>query len=114
MQKDLSTNGTSGGSITSASANIINNRVEALMALSNSITVELEALRIRENNIHESKIDLAAEVDRFQADIIRTALVRTGGRQRAAARLLSVKATTLHAKIRRLGLDASVAGTFED
>ncbi|MBC7901391.1 MAG: hypothetical protein H7070_15210 [Saprospiraceae bacterium] len=96
------------------SAAIMNNRVEALKALSNSLLSELEALRTSEYRDQAEKIDLANEVERFQVDLIRTALLRTGGRQRAAARLLNVKATTLHAKIRRYGLEANVVGSVED
>jgi DNA-binding NtrC family response regulator len=51
-----------------------------------------------------SRIDLSEEVARYEADLIRCALLRTGGRQRAAARLLNVKISTLNAKIKRLGI----------
>ncbi len=93
------------------SAAVINNRVEALKALSNSVLCELESLRIIDHDEQADKIDLAYEVERFQADLIRTALLRTGGRQRAAARLLNIKATTLHAKIKRYGLNTNDLGT---
>lgn len=86
------------------SAAIINNRLEALKVLSNSLLYELEALKVDENTVKSGKIDLAAEVHRFEKDLIRTALSRTGGRQRPAARLLGVKVTTLHAKIKRFGI----------
>jgi len=46
-------------------------------------------------------LDLQAEVHRFEAELIRSALARTQGRQRRAARLLGMKVTTLNAKIRR-------------
>ena len=60
-------------------------------------------------HVTDGKIDLAFEVSRFEKDLIRTALSRTGGRQRPAARLLGVKVTTLHAKIKRYGLQAASA-----
>lgn len=91
-----------------SSAAIINNRVEALKTLSNSLLLELEALRVKEDLRVAEKIDLAGEVERLQIDLIRMALLRTGGRQRAAARLLNVKPTTLHAKIKRFGLEVNV------
>lgn len=87
------------------SAAIINNRLEALKVLSNSLLYELEALKMNENVVKNGKIDLSGEVQRFEADLIRTALLRTGGRQRPAARLLSIKANTLNAKIKRLGIE---------
>lgn len=85
----------------SQSAAIINNRIEAIRTLSTSLLSELETLKKDENPEHPDRIDLAKEVDRLQIDLIRTALLRTGGRQRAAARLLNVKSTTLHAKMKR-------------
>jgi DNA-binding NtrC family response regulator len=97
------------------SAAVINNRVEALKALSNSLLSELETLRVAAADGEQpDEIDLADEVARFQVNLIRTALIRTGGRQRAAARLLNVKSTTLHAKIKKYGLEANVVGSSED
>lgn len=56
------------------------------------------------------------EVHRYEAGLIRCALIRTGGRQRRAARLLKMKVTTLNAKIKRYHLDAdemlNVAASF--
>jgi DNA-binding NtrC family response regulator len=40
-------------------------------------------------------------VRRFETDLIRWALMRTGGHQRRAARMLNLKVTTLNAKIKR-------------
>jgi transcriptional regulator with GAF, ATPase, and Fis domain len=50
------------------------------------------------------KLSLDDEVRKFEADLIRAALVRTGGNQARAARLLGVKHTTLNAKIKRYQL----------
>jgi len=56
-----------------------------------------------------SGVDFYDEVTRFEMDLIRRALVRTGGHQRRAARLLNLKVTTLNSKIKhyniRLGGD---------
>src|SRR5215831_20302735 len=52
----------------------------------------------------EHKLSLEDEVRKFEADLIRAALVRTGGNQARAARLLGVKHTTLNAKIKRYHL----------
>ena len=51
-------------------------------------------------------LDFHREVRRFESDLIRCALIRTGGRQRRAARLLGIKAATLNAKIKRYRIDA--------
>jgi DNA-binding NtrC family response regulator len=53
------------------------------------------------------QINLAEEVRRFEIALIRSALQRTGGRQRRAARLLGLKVSTLNAKIKRYQLDAT-------
>ena len=45
--------------------------------------------------------ELSDEVRRFETDLIRAALERTGGNQARAARLLGVKHTTLNAKIKK-------------
>jgi transcriptional regulator with GAF, ATPase, and Fis domain len=44
-------------------------------------------------------------VRRFERNLICNALVRAGGRQRRAAKLLGLKVTTLNAKIKRHGID---------
>ena len=49
-------------------------------------------------------ISLQEEVRRFEYALIRCALIRTGGNQRRAARLLGIKATTLNSKIKRYGI----------
>jgi transcriptional regulator with GAF, ATPase, and Fis domain len=62
-------------------------------------------------NLHEGQvnnaIDLQAEVRRFETELIRSALIQTGGRQRQAARLLGTKVTTLNTKIKRYKIDIS-------
>lgn len=50
------------------------------------------------------RADLHTEVQRFETEVIRDALRKTGGHQRRAARLLGVKVSTLNAKIRRYGI----------
>ena len=58
------------------------------------------------------EFSLADEVRRFEIELIRSALLRTGGRQRRAARLLGIKVATLNAKIKRYQLDvADIART---
>jgi len=86
------------------SAAATENRLEALKVLSTSILREVEALKKAKNTILPGKINLADEVQRFEKDLIRCALLRTGGKQRQAARLLNVKVTTLNAKIKRYGI----------
>jgi DNA-binding NtrC family response regulator len=61
-----------------------------------------------ENGNGNNKVKLHDEVRKFESDLIRAALVRTGGNQSRAARLLGVKHTTLNAKIKRYGITYTV------
>jgi len=63
--------------------------------------VESLASRHPQNNSH---LGLQEEVQRYESELIRQALQRTGGNQRRAAKLLGVKVTTLNCKIKRLGI----------
>jgi DNA-binding NtrC family response regulator len=83
------------------------NRLEALKVLSHSLLSEIEALNHDKNRSARVKINLADEVQNYEASLIRCALMRTGGNQRRAARLLSIKVTTLNAKIKRYGISPS-------
>ncbi len=85
----------------------LNNRLDALKVLSHSILQEINSLRQDENAVLLLKIDLSHEVQRFEKDLIRCALLRTGGKQRQAARLLNVKVSTLNAKIKRFNIAAN-------
>lgn len=59
-------------------------------------------------------IKLTRELDSFEASLIRDALVKSKGNQRDAARLLSVKPTTLNAKMKRLGITVETTVTGVD
>lgn len=79
---------------------------------------EVEYLEEQGANNASCALDLQSEVHRFEAEMIRSALIRTGGRQRRAARLLGMKTTTLNSKIRRYQIDVnetcSVSGTLDN
>ena len=59
-------------------------------------------------------IKLSCELDAFEAGLIRDALIKSKGNQRDAARLLSIKPTTLNAKMKRLGITVKTAVTGVD
>lgn len=87
-----------------------NSSLEALQILSQTLLRELESLNDYSKSDKKSvngKIDLANEVKKFEMELIRCALVKTGGRQRRAAKLLNVKISTLNAKIKRYGIPTS-------
>jgi len=88
------------------SGTALNNKVEALKALTRALLKELEALGAAQPLEGREEVTLSDEVHRFEADLIRCALIRTGGRQRRAARLLNMKVATLNAKIKRYNLNA--------
>ncbi len=59
-------------------------------------------------------IKLDREIDAFEASLIRDALVKSRGNQRDAAKLLDIKPTTLHAKMKRLGITVETTVTAVD
>ena len=92
-------NGGAGHSQSEASPN---NKLEALTVLANALLREIEVLKQTADCV--VKMRISDEVHRFESELIRSALIQTGGRQRPAARLLGMKATTLHTKIKRYNI----------
>lgn len=78
-------------------------RIASLKVLAATILSEIESLEKSEAD-ESSGLSLQAEVHRFEAELIRNALIKTGGRQRRAACLLGMKVSTLNRKIRQYGL----------
>ena len=90
-------------------------RVGRLVDLSNDLLREIETLALDQASTDETGrvqtrlltdgIDLSQEVKRFEINLIKLALNQTRGNQARAARLLNIKPTTLHAKIKVYGID---------
>jgi len=78
-------------------------RIKLLKVLTLTLLRELEYAEGAHSN-SVPRFDLQSEVQRFEAELIRSALVMTEGCQRQAARVLGMKVTTLHTKARRYGL----------
>jgi len=78
----------------------IDSRLDALKNVALTLLDAVDSLRTAQSS-REQNLRLQDEVQRFETDLIRTALERTGGNQARAARLLGVKHTTLNAKIKR-------------
>ena len=94
----------------------LENRIEALKELTLVLFRQVEALAEKRSlDITRRSINLYDEVRRFETEIIRYALLQTGGHQSRAAHLLGVKITTLNAKIKRynIPLDPSVNDTTD-
>ena len=60
----------------------------------------------------ESGFDFYDEVSRFEIDLIRRALLQTGGHQVQAARLLNLKVTTLNSKIKHYQINPLALGNI--
>ena len=93
---------------------VMNNKLEALKVLANSILLEIASMAENSEAVTQTNVDLAGEVERFEVDIIRCALTRSAGRQRRAAALLGIRPTTLHAKMKRFGLNIQADAGSED
>ena len=76
-------------------------RLKTLRELAVALLQEIESVEGHGSFESRPTVDFAAEVRRFEIDLIRWALMRTGGHQRRAARMLNLKVTTLNAKIKR-------------
>ena len=77
-------------------------RLDALKALISALLEQMD--EFTEAPHDEAEPILHSMVREFETELIRCALIRTGGKQRAAARLLGEKKTTLNAKIIRYGI----------
>jgi DNA-binding NtrC family response regulator len=92
-------------------------RLSSLKILVTTLLGQIENLEKQIATEGPSELNLQHEVHQFEAALIRSALARTGGRQRRAARLLGVKVTTLNTKIKRhkiksgLDLDSQTGGS---
>jgi Bacterial regulatory protein, Fis family len=80
---------------------VLDNRLSALREVALTLLREVESLRITEPVNLSRKVRLSDEVQRFEVDLICSALSRTAGNQTRAARLLGVNLTTLNSKIKR-------------
>ena len=90
-------------------------RVQRLADLAHMLVKEAETLasdktfteesnKLRTMNIAEG-VDFYDEVTRFEVNLIKLALERSGRNQAAAARLLHIKPTTLNFKIKMYGIE---------
>ena len=82
-------------------------RISHLKVLALSLLREIASAENTLENYADRTIDLQAEVRRFETELIRSALIQTGGCQRQAARLLRTKVTTLNTKIKKYRIDVS-------
>lgn len=86
----------------------LESRLSSLRDVAMELLNVVDCLRSTTPDNGNHKVRLYDEVRKFEAELIRAALVRTGGNQSRAARLLGVKHTTLNAKIKRYGISLTV------
>ena len=97
----------------------MDNRLNTLREVALTLLREVESLRVSQPANNKRSVRLHDEVQRFEVDLIRSALGRTGGNQTRAAQLLGVKITTLNTKIKRykispIGYEANLAEADDD
>ena len=84
----------------------LNNRLNTLREVALTLLREVESLRVSQQPNTKQSVKLYDEVQRFETELIRSALVRTGGNQTRAAQLLGVKLTTLNTKVKRYNISS--------
>lgn len=83
--------------------------LESLREAATLLLREVESLAKQQEPQNGDRLGLQEEVQRYESQLIRHALLRTRGNQRRAAQLLGVKVTTLNCKIKRLGIQENLA-----
>jgi len=85
-------------------------KVDQLVMLAKALADEVETLKAelatdQNHNYLNSGIDFYDEVERYEIELISTALNQCDGNQTRAAKLLHLKSTTLNAKMKHYGLN---------
>lgn len=85
-------------------------QLQTLKSLSQLLVQEINFLEQRQASLEkkiksEKPICLLTELQRFESNMIRCALIRTMGSQTNAAKLLGLKINTLNYKIKRYKID---------
>jgi transcriptional regulator with GAF, ATPase, and Fis domain len=80
------------------------NNITSLRELTFKLLRQVESIGDVHTPDIESGIDFYDEVSRFEINLIKRALVQTGGHQRRAARLLNLRVTTLNSKIKHYNI----------
>ena len=95
-------------------ASELEQRVQQLTLLAKALAGEIESLeaelatdRNREKQVEfdNDGIDFYDEIERYEIELIKSALSQCNGNQTQAARLLRMKSTTLNAKMKHYGLN---------
>jgi transcriptional regulator with PAS, ATPase and Fis domain len=84
----------------------INSRIEDLTNIASALLNEIQSLTPSQAIDVRGGIDFYDEVQKFEVNLIKRALDRTGGHQTKAAELLHIKITTLNSKIKRYKIES--------
>src|SRR5215467_4102063 len=79
---------------------LLANKIANISHLVSDLNAAVEDLEASDLPRLDEQFDFYQEVERFQVNLIKSALRVSGGSQVKAARLLKLKATTLNAKIK--------------
>jgi len=100
----------------STTKNLDNNRIQALKSLALLLLHEVEQIEeinhINGKCLTSNDISLTDDVQNYEAELIRSALIQTKGHQTRAAQMLGIKGNTLSAKIKRFGIDPYILEKF--
>jgi transcriptional regulator with GAF, ATPase, and Fis domain len=83
------------------------NSITTLRELVLRLLCEVQCINEVNTLTMESGFDFYDEVSRFEIDLIKRALLQTGGHQVRAAKLLNLKVTTLNSKIKHYNISLS-------
>ncbi|HKG61242.1 MAG TPA: helix-turn-helix domain-containing protein [Pyrinomonadaceae bacterium] len=90
----------------------VEHRIDQLVMLAKALASEIETLKAELGGDQNQPVDLSNdgidfydEIERYEIELIRSALNQCGGNQAQAAKLLHLKSTTLNAKMKHYGLN---------
>lgn len=95
-------------------ASELEHRVRQLTLLAKALATEVESLQLelttdrnrdKQVEFDNQGIDFYEEIERYEIELIKSALNHCNGNQTKAARLLGMKSTTLNAKMKHYGLN---------
>lgn len=87
------------------------NNISTLRELVLRLLCEVQAINEVSTLAIDNGFDFYDEVSRFEIDLIKRALLQTGGHQVRAAKLLNLKVTTLNSKIKHYQISLAGLGT---
>ena len=94
----------------SSEASTSRNSITTLRELVLRLLCEVQSINEVSPLTIENGFDFYDEVSRFEIDLIKRALLQTGGHQVRAAKLLNLKVTTLNSKIKHYNINLAGLG----